>query len=76
MDIVSGIVLFSCIWWITLFTVLPIGVKQDPAPEKGIDPSAPIQSNILKKLLLTTIITIPLWFLGQWLIKINILGIE
>ena len=62
MGIVSGFVVFQMIWWIVLFTVLPIGIKT--APDKiqtGFATSAPIQLNLRKKLLTTTLISIILW---------------
>ena len=61
MSIGSAIAVYFIIWWTVLFTVLPIGVRsaheagQDIAP--GTDAGAPVNPNLLKKALLTTIIS-------------------
>lgn len=62
MGIVSGFVVFQMIWWVVLFTVLPVGIKTDPdKTQTGFANSAPIQLNLRKKLLITTLISIVLW---------------
>ena len=62
MGIVSGFVVFQMIWWIVLFTVLPVGIRTDPdKAQTGFANSAPIQLNLRKKLLITTLISIVLW---------------
>lgn len=75
MSLVSGIVVFSVIWWIVLFMALPIGVKVDSQPQKGFATSAPLQANVGKKMLITTLITIVLWFVADFLITHNVLEI-
>jgi predicted secreted protein len=62
MTLVSGFVVFQMIWWIVLFTVLPVGIRTDPdKAQAGFANSAPIQLNLRKKLLITTLISIVLW---------------
>ena len=62
MGVVSGFVVFQMIWWIVLFTVLPVGIRTDPdKAQTGFANSAPIQLNLRKKLLITTLISIVLW---------------
>ena len=61
MTIVSGIVVFAVVWWLTFLMILPIGIKIDHTPEKGMATSAPLNPNILRKSIATTIITIGLW---------------
>ena len=75
MTIVTGIVAFSIIWWTVLFAVLPFGVKTSANPEKGHADSAPINPQIGKKFLITTLLSIIL-FLGAWyLIELNPLNL-
>ena len=59
MKITTVIAIYFLIWWITLFAVLPFGVRsqhegEDFAP--GTDPGAPITARIGMKLLWTTIV--------------------
>ncbi len=45
---------------IVLFTILPIGIKNQVETSnwvKGTDPGAPVESNIKKKLIVTTLIS-------------------
>ena len=59
MTITTAIAIFFLIWWVTLFAVLPWGVRSqhegaDMAP--GTDPGAPISSKLGRKLLWTTLV--------------------
>lgn len=75
MNAFSMILVYSMIWWVVLFLVLPIGVKMDKNPKAGIASSAPTNANIPKKLLATTLLSIPIFFLVKWVIEANIAGI-
>ncbi|MHC5653522.1 DUF1467 family protein [Stappia sp. ICDLI1TA098] len=59
MSLISAIAIYFIVWWIVLFTILPIGVvtqqeRGDVAP--GTAPSAPIHPRLWRKALLTTVI--------------------
>lgn len=60
MGIVSGIVVYLCVWWTVLFAVLPWGVRQPDVPETGIV-GAPVNPNLKKKLVATTLISAVIW---------------
>ena len=56
MSISTAIAIYFLIWWVTLFAVLPWGVKaqgQEGAPA-GTDPGAPIVARLWAKLIWTT----------------------
>ena len=57
MNLVTGIVVFIIIWWLTLFMVLPWGVSRTENPEAGHDHGAPSRPMIFRKILITTGIT-------------------
>jgi predicted secreted protein len=61
MNLVSGSMVFFVIWWVVLFTVLPLGIHREGNPQKGNDLGAPTNPNLKKKFLLTTIITAVIW---------------
>ena len=52
--------IYFVIWWLTLFTTLPFGVRsqhEEGVSTPGTDPGAPIASMMGRKLLWTTIIS-------------------
>jgi predicted secreted protein len=55
----TGIAIYFLIWWVTLFAVLPFGVKSQHEAETspGTDPGAPILPRMLQKLLWTTLVS-------------------
>ena len=62
MNVFTGIVLFTMIWWTVLFAVLPFGVRpvadaDDATGWRG----APESARIGRKLLITTLISVVLW---------------
>jgi predicted secreted protein len=65
MNIVGAIIAYLLIWWVLLFTVLPWGATSaHEAGEEvlpGNEPSAPMVSRMGRKLLITTVLAIPIW---------------
>ena len=61
MGITGSIIVYTSIWWIVFFSVLPIGIKSQSIEFKddfrGNDPGAPKNPRIGKKFLITTLIT-------------------
>jgi predicted secreted protein len=59
MSLSLGIALYIMIWWMTLFTVLPFGVKtQGEAGQvvEGTPESAPMAPRILRTMLINTVV--------------------
>ena len=59
MSTTTAIAIFFLIWWVTLFAVLPFGVRsqhEDGDFVEGTDPGAPVKARVLRKLLWTTLI--------------------
>ena len=68
MNLISLAAIFFIVWWIVLFAVLPWGVKtQAEAGEAilGTVKSAPVRSNVWKKIAATTIVATIIGF-GIW----------
>ncbi|MEP4380736.1 MAG: DUF1467 family protein [Alphaproteobacteria bacterium] len=61
MNPVTAIVVFIIIWWLSLFIVLPWGVRRTENPEEGHDHGAPARPMLVRKLLITTGIAILLF---------------
>jgi predicted secreted protein len=59
MQTTTAIAIYFLIWWITLFAVLPFGVRSQHEGEdfaQGTDPGAPILARIGMKLVWTTVV--------------------
>lgn len=66
MNWTGAFALYFIIWWLTLFAVLPIGVRsQEEAGEivPGSEVGAPAKARMGFKVLLTTAISIPIFLL-------------
>ena len=58
MSVPTGIAIYLTIWWVTLFTILPIGVKSHweagvDVPGGG-DPGSPVDPKLKRKFFTTT----------------------
>ena len=68
MNVVGGLALYFVIWWITLFAVLPFGIRsQEEAGDvvAGTEPGAPVLPGLLKKAVITSLIAAVI-FAGVW----------
>ena len=72
MELVSGIVVYILLWWWVLFMVLPFGAKAPEEIEKGHATSAPAKPNLIRKMLITTVIAAILWFIADAIISSGI----
>jgi predicted secreted protein len=57
-----GLFIFLLIWWTVLFTVLPWGNRASEHVEPGHAPSAPENPRLLLKAVVTTGISLVIWF--------------
>lgn len=69
MNIFSGIVVYVMIWWLVLFCTLPFGIKSIDRPKAGEIPGAPVHHGLKKKILVTSVIALAIWFVAYELIK-------
>ena len=57
----SQAAIFLSIWFVTLFAVLPWGVRQPTETQAGNDPGAPANPQLGRKAVITTVISLLLW---------------
>ena len=57
MDLLTAFFIYLILWWVTLFMVLPFGVRRHQEDGKGFDSGAPEFTNIGKKLLINTVLS-------------------
>lgn len=78
MTFVNAFLIYILLWWVTLFAVLPLGVRgqaeeNDIVP--GSEPGAPVKANILKKFGITTIVSALLFVVVYLMIVNDVLGV-
>ncbi len=66
MTIIGAIIIYLVLWWVILFTILPLKIKSQLEENniyKGSEPGAPSNPNLKYKLYLTTLLTTVLFAL-------------
>jgi predicted secreted protein len=76
MNPVTAVVVFIIIWWLTLFMVLPWGVRRTESPEEGHDQGAPAQPMLGRKLLITSGIAIVVFGVTYAIIEMSGLSLR
>ena len=79
MTITNGIVLYAVLWFLALYMILPLFVKnQEEAGEvaPGTSPGAPDQPLMRKKLIWTTIAATIVWGIAFAIIESEIITID
>lgn len=74
MDLPMAFGIYWVVWWITLFAVLPFGVKSQQEEQNivpGTAESAPHHSLIWKKLLATTLISGVVFAFIYWVLVLS-----
>ena len=70
MDWFTAFVVFVLIWWLVLFTVLPVGAQpMAEADERTGWRGAPARPMMGRKLLATTLISLALWLAAMAVIR-------
>jgi len=72
----TGAAIFLVIWWLVLFMVLPWGIQSIPSEDvvKGHAAGAPRRPRVITKMLVTTAISIVLWFVIYWVIDSGLIS--
>ena len=79
MTIIAGVAIYFIIWWVVLFTVLPIGVRPqsdqgDVVP--GSAPSAPVSVRLGRKVLWTTLIALVVFAAFVIIYETGVIGLD
>jgi predicted secreted protein len=70
---VTGIAVYVVLWWVTLFAVLPWGVRPAEDLPPGGDKGAPERPRMGLKVGVTTLVAALLWIGVELLVRSNIL---
>ncbi|MDA0239548.1 MAG: DUF1467 family protein [Proteobacteria bacterium] len=60
---VTGFAVYFILWWLTLFMVLPFGVRAQGDVSEGHEAGAPARPRIIIKMLITTVISFIFWLI-------------
>lgn len=74
MGVVSGIVVYLCIWWTVIFCTLPLWVKRDMGGPETTAHGAPEDPKLKQKFLLTTVIAAIIWIIVYLLISSDLIS--
>jgi predicted secreted protein len=81
MTVSTAIAVFVLVWWISLFAVLPWGVRsqhegEDGEMVPGTDPGAPIVHRVGRKLLWTTVVAAVIYGIGAFAYRQHWVSLE
>jgi predicted secreted protein len=71
MSLISTIIVFTLFWWLTFFSLLPLGLRKENNPPKGHDRGAPSTHGLGIKLFITTVVAFILSALVYWIAENN-----
>ena len=79
MNPASAIAIYFIIWWAVLFAVLPFGVRSaheaGETVEQGHDAGAPVNPQLLRKALITTLVATIIFAIFFWAKTSGMLGV-
>ncbi|MDB9743864.1 DUF1467 family protein [Pelagibacteraceae bacterium] len=80
MGITGSIIVYTMIWWMVFFSILPIGIESNKKIFKdnieGFDTGAPKNPKIGKKFLITTVITSILFIIIYYIIDLGFFNLR
>ncbi len=72
MNIFSGVVVYTIIWWSVFFCMLPIGMRQPDQRVAGEMPGAPEKHDLKRKAVWTTVLSAVIWTAVYFVIKADL----
>ena len=76
----SAFAIYFIIWWLVLFTILPWGVQSAHEAgvevEPGHESAAPLNPNLRRKLVITTLVAAVVYGFYYWLVNMSGLSLD
>ncbi len=79
MPIVTAIAIYFVIWWLSLFVVLPWGIRgqhEDGVVVKGSEPGAPTSAMMKKKVIQNSVLAGVIWLVIMIIIKFELISLS
>jgi len=74
MNAVTAIISYFVIWWVSLFFVLPFGVKRNDSNVPGVDAGAPEKSLIGRKMLINSVLAFVFFLLFYTAVDLGLIS--
>jgi predicted secreted protein len=71
-----GTATYIVIWWITIFAVLPWGVRPANEADQGHDAGAPANPRLLMKAGITTVVAAVIWVFIYWAVNSGLISLS
>ncbi len=74
----TGLAIYFLIWWITLFAILPFGIRSQHEGDitPGTDPGAPMVPRLLSKVFWTTLVSTIVYGILYWIYAYRLIGLD
>ena len=59
----TGLAIYFIIWWITLFMILPFGVRANSKHNEGHEPGAPEKPRMVPKMAVNSVVAFIVWLI-------------
>ncbi len=79
MPFVTGLAIYFVIWWLSLFTVLPWGIKGQHEKGdviRGTEPGAPDKARMKRKIIQNSILAAILWLVIMAVLKFELITLD
>ena len=77
MSFTGVVVIFTMVWWLVFFAVLPFGIRGQAEMReiaRGTEPGAPLNPNLKRKAIQTTLISLPITLVIEIMIALGWFG--
>lgn len=73
MGIMNAVFIYFLVWWVLLFTVLPLGVERHQETGQGYDAGAPQTTHLKKKIILNSALSAIVVLIMEILVRMDII---
>ncbi len=73
MSPLTALFIYLLIWWVVIFTILPLGVERHEEVGKGYDAGAPKIANLKQKLKITTVVSAAILAVMWILVEVGVI---
>jgi predicted secreted protein len=73
MTLLNALFIYLLLWWLTLFMVLPLGVKPHAEEGRGHQAGAPIRADLKKKLIINTLLSAAILAVIYLLVRFDVI---
>jgi predicted secreted protein len=79
MNFVTGLVVYLIVWWVALFTILPIGITGQAESGEvvaGTEAGAPVSPRLKRKAWMTTVLAAVIWLILFVVLEFQLISLD